>query len=111
MVSQEELIKWTESLICGVENVSEPYKDTKISDTEWIREFDPELTEFEEYIWHRDLKDRLVEVLEGDDWQFQFDNELPFFINRNNTIKIPKMVYHRIIPGKTKLRIKINEEF
>ena len=111
MVSQEELIKWTTSLICGVENVNEPYTDTKISETEWIREFNPELTESEEYVWHRDLNTRTVEILEGDDWQFQFDNELPFFINRNNIIEIPKMVYHRIIPGKTKLRIKINEEF
>jgi hypothetical protein len=111
LVSQEEFIEWTISLICGVENVNEPYTDTKISETEWIREFNPALTESEEYVWHRDLNNRVVEVLEGDDWQFQFDNKLPFFINRNNIIEIPKMAYHRIIPGKTKLRIKINEEF
>jgi hypothetical protein len=86
------------------------YIDEKLNETSWIREFDPSKPD-EDFVWHRDLKDRLVELLEGDDWQFQFDNELPFFINRNNTIKIPKMVYHRIIPGKTKLRIKINEEF
>jgi hypothetical protein len=85
------------------------YIDEKLNETSWIREFDPSKPD-EDFVWHRDLKDRLVELLEGDDWQFQFDNELPFFINRNN-IKIPKMVYHRIIPGKTKLRIKINEEF
>lgn len=90
--------------------MTEPYKDTRLSDTSWIREFDPEITESEEYVWHRDLNNRTVELLDGVDWQFQFDNELPFFINRNNTIHIPKMVYHRIIPGQTKLRIKINEE-
>ena len=86
------------------------YIDEKLSDTSWIREFDPEITESEEYVWHRDLNDRDVEILEGTDWKFQFDNELPFFINSNNTIHIPKMVYHRLIPGKSKLRIKINEE-
>jgi hypothetical protein len=86
------------------------YIDEKLSDTSWIREFDPEITESEEYVWHRDLNDREVEVLEGEGWKFQFDNDLPFFINRNNSIQVPKMVYHRIIPGKTKLRIKINEK-
>lgn len=87
------------------------YIDEKLSETSWIREFDPEITESEEYVWHRDLNNRVVEVLEGDGWKFQFDNDLPFFINSNNTFSVPKMVYHRIIPGKTKLRIKINEEF
>ena len=86
------------------------YIDEKLSDTSWIREFDPEITESEEYVWHRDLNDREVKVLEGEGWKFQFDNDLPFFINRNNSIQVPKMVYHRIIPGKTKLRIKINEK-
>lgn len=85
------------------------YIDEKLSDTSWIREFDPEITESEEYVWHRDLNNRDVEVLEGEGWKFQFDNDLPFFINRNNTIHIPKLIYHRLIPGKTKLRIKINE--
>ena len=86
------------------------YVDERLSDTSWIREFDPN-TPDEDFVWHRDLNDRTVEVLEGSDWQLQFDNELPFFINNGDTIKIHKMVFHRIIPGKTKLRIKINEEF
>lgn len=86
------------------------YIDKKLSETSWIREFDPLITESEEYVWHRDYNDRMVEVLEGDDWKLQFDDELPFFINRNNTIHIPKMIYHRLIPGKSKLRIQINEE-
>lgn len=91
--------------------MDKPYTDTRLSDTEWIREFDSSVSNSEEYVWHRDLNDRTVEVLEGDGWQFQFDNELPFFINSTNIFKVPKMVYHRIIPGNTKLRIKINEEF
>ena len=87
-----------------------PYVDEKLSEGCWIREFDPTMTESEEYVWHRDKNDRVVEVLEGYGWKFQFDNELPFFINKNNSVKVPKMIYHRIIPGKTKLRIKINED-
>lgn len=87
------------------------YIDERIDEKSWIREFDPSVTESEEYVWHRDYNDRRVEILEGDGWQFQFDNELPIFINKNEELFIPKMVYHRIIPGKNKLRIKINEEF
>lgn len=88
-----------------------PYIDEKLSEQSWIRTFDPSVTENEEYVWHRDHSDRVVEVLEGKGWKFQFDNELPFDINSGDSITIPKMVYHRIIPSKTKLRIKINEEF
>lgn len=87
-----------------------PYTDEKLSNNSWIRTFDPLITESEEYVWHRDLKDREIEVLEGENWMFQFDNELPMIININDKLFIPKMIYHRIIPGNKKLRIKINEE-
>lgn len=88
-----------------------PYVDEKISEKRWIRTFDPSFTESNEYVWHRDYNDRNIKVLEGNGWKFQFDNELPFDINTNEEIYIPKMVYHRIIPGSAKLRIEINEEF
>jgi hypothetical protein len=88
-----------------------PYIDEKINENSWIRTFDPSVTESEEYVWHRDYNNRRVRVLEGIGWKFQFDNELPFDINTNEEIYIPKMVYHRIIPAESKLRIKINEEF
>lgn len=88
-----------------------PYIDEKISDDEWIRTFNPSITESEEYVWHRDSEDRMVTVLEGDGWKFQFDNELPFVINKGDEIHIPKMVYHRIIPNNNRLRIRINEKF
>jgi hypothetical protein len=88
-----------------------PYLDEKLSEHCWIRTFDPTVSDNEEYVWHRDHNDREVEVLEGSDWKFQFDNELPFVINIGDKLTIPKMVYHRLIPGQTKLRIKINEEF
>lgn len=88
-----------------------PYIDEKINDDEWIRTFDPSVTESEEYVWHRDLEDRVMTVLEGDGWKFQFDNELPFFINKGEEIHISKMVYHRIIPNNNILRIRINGKF
>lgn len=89
--------------------VVKPYSDEIINDRK-VRTFDPTNTVAEDYVWHRDMKDRQIRVLEGTYWQLQFDNELPQFINIADKIFIPGMVYHRIIPGKTKLRIEINEE-
>ena len=37
------------------------------------RTFDPERDDAE-YVWHRDKEDREVEVLEGEGWQFQYEN-------------------------------------
>lgn len=88
----------------------QPYVDEKITDSSWIRTFDPTFTDSEEYVWHVDKFDREVIVLDGCGWRFQFDDEIPFDININDQILIPKMVYHRLIIGNTKLRIKINEK-
>lgn len=89
----------------------QPYIDEKISDGKWIRTFDPSVSESEEYVWHRDYEDRVFTVIDGEGWQFQFDNELPFFINKRDRIHVPKMAYHRIIPSNSKLRIQIDEKF
>jgi cupin superfamily acireductone dioxygenase involved in methionine salvage len=86
-----------------------PYIDIPISSNSWIRTFDPTLTDSEEYIWHRDEKDRNVTVLDGTGWKIQFDDKIPQMININDIIFIPKNVYHRLILGKTKLRLKIEE--
>ena len=86
-----------------------PYIDEKITDTKWMRTFDPSITESDEYIWHIDKNDRSITVIEGNDWKFQFDNELPMNININDKFIVPKMIYHRLIPGKTKLVLEIEE--
>jgi len=86
-----------------------PYIDERIDDTSWVRTFDPNVTESEEYVWHRDYYDREVIVLEGEGWQFQFDNELPKSINIGNKLFISKMIYHRLLPGDSKLKIEIRE--
>ena len=41
-----------------------------------IRTFDPTI-EDAEFVWHRDMEDREVEILEGEGWQFQLQNCLP----------------------------------
>ena len=72
----------------------------------WTREFENNTDELE---WHRDRHDRLIEVIEGSGWMFQFDNELPFIINKKSTLFIPKDTYHRLFSGAGKLKIRIKE--
>jgi hypothetical protein len=106
----ERFAQWVIDLICGVEEVeTRPYIDERLSDRTWIRTFDPNVTDSDEYVWHRDERGRIVTVLEGENWQFQFDDEIPFHINRSDVIKIPKQVYHRILVGNTPLKLKIEE--
>lgn len=73
-----------------------------------IREFDGDI-QSEELVWHRDKKNRLVEVIEGSGWKFQMDNELPIELKEGMVFEIPKEIYHRIVKGNTKLVIKIKE--
>lgn len=61
----------------------------------------------DQLVWHRDEEDRTITVLEGDGWQFQFDNQLPFDINVGDVFTIPAMVYHRILKGQNQLLINI----
>jgi len=86
-----------------------PFMDTNLSSHGWDRVFDISTSTPDEYVWHRDVNDRMIKVLDGSGWKFQFDNELPFDINKYDEFFVPKMVFHRIIPGKTSLRIRIYE--
>jgi hypothetical protein len=85
-----------------------PYIDCERVGDIWFREFDDSANEHE-LEWHRDKKDRLIEVVEGDGWMFQYDNDLPFLINSTNTLYIPKETFHRLHKGKNRLKIKIEE--
>lgn len=105
----ERLSQWMIDVLCGVEDVSKPYTDEILSNKILIRTFDPSLTESTEYVWHRDEKDRIITILDGDGWQFQIDDDIPKRINKGEIILVPKQVYHRIIIGKTPLKIKIEE--
>lgn len=73
-----------------------------------IREFSEEV-DSHELVWHRDLKDRVVIPLECNGWMFQKDNERPKEMKPYNAFTIEKDVYHRIIKGKGKLKVKIIE--
>jgi quercetin dioxygenase-like cupin family protein len=75
-------------------------------DTSNIRTFSKDVDEME-LIWHTDKEDRNIEVLKGKGWQFQRDNELPLVLKEGDRIFIPRHQVHRVIKGKTDLKIKI----
>jgi len=62
-----------------------------------------------ELVWHRDRKDRIVEILQSDGWKFQEDNKLPQTLKRGDMLVIEKETYHRVIKGNGDLVIKITE--
>jgi hypothetical protein len=71
-----------------------------------IRTFSKNVND-KELVWHRDKEDRLVESVGNTDWMIQLDNELPKPLNE--TIFIPKEVYHRVIKGNGDLTVKIKK--
>lgn len=85
-----------------------PYKNTKTSENSFIREFSSNVLD-EELVWHRDERDRNLEILEGENWYIQFDNYMPEKLIKGETYYVPKNVYHRVIKGTTHLKIHITE--
>lgn len=86
----------------------EPYTNLSITSDYIIREFDQNIDPHE-LMWHRDLQDRTVTVLEGEGWFFQLENQLPVELKQNTSIFIPRLEWHRIIKGISTLKIKIEE--
>jgi len=70
-----------------------------------IRKFSQDLDPTE-LLWHRDLKNREIKVIEGSGWKIQIDNKLPQDID---FVVIPKEVWHRVIKGENDLVIQIKE--
>lgn len=86
--------------------MSLPYKETKISDNTFIREFNQE-TDSGEFMWHRDHEDRIIESIYPTDWLIQIDDELPKKIE--GEVFIPMGVYHRLIKGTGDLKINLTK--
>ena len=84
-----------------------PYSELKTADI-ILRTFNLDVNE-DELIWHKDKRDRLVQVVSGNNWKLQIDNELPVSLVKNQKYFIPKETFHRLIKGNTKLVIKILE--
>jgi oxalate decarboxylase/phosphoglucose isomerase-like protein (cupin superfamily) len=82
-----------------------PYDET-ITENKKVRVFS-ESVNTDELKWHRDREDRLVEVIDGNGWELQFDNELPFKLKKGMSVIIPEGVYHRVIKGNGNLKVSI----
>jgi quercetin dioxygenase-like cupin family protein len=88
--------------------MTNPYINTPITQTSVIREFSSEVDPME-LVWHQDEEDRTIEILEGEGWQLQRDNELPLALQKGDIIFIPMGQIHRVIKGNTNLKIQITK--
>ncbi len=86
--------------------MTNPYTNTPITQTSVIREFSSEVDPME-LVWHQDEEDRTIEILEGEGWQLQRDNELPLALQEGDSIFIPMGQIHRVIKGNNNLKIQI----
>tara|TARA_B100001093_G_scaffold42687_1_gene36249 strand:+ start:223 stop:513 length:291 start_codon:yes stop_codon:yes gene_type:complete len=71
-----------------------------------IRWFDPHKHD-DEFVWHRDMEDREIEILEGEGWQFQIENCLPWLLTKGMVFDIKQKEYHRLIKGVTPLKCRV----
>lgn len=81
-----------------------PYSEI-ISEDFVIRNFSQDIDPIE-LMWHRDLRNREIQIIEGEDWKIQMEDELPKCMD---LITIPKLTWHRVIKGSGNLVIRIKE--
>ena len=81
-----------------------PFRQHQLGKNVFLREF-KEHVENEELIWHQDLEDREVYVVESNGWALQMDNELPKALIEGKKYFIPKMTFHRVLKGHGDLKI------
>ena len=85
-----------------------PFKEEKIKDNIFIRTFSADVDEMD-LIWHTDKENRFIKVLEGNGWQFQYDEELPFEMTDGLGFPIMKGQIHRVIKGLGPLKIELHK--
>ena len=88
--------------------VENPYIQENLNNGVFLRTFSKDVLS-EELTWHRDHNDRIVEVLDGENWEIQFENELPQSLSIGEQYVIPAYTYHRIKRGTTDLKVRIQE--
>ena len=85
-----------------------PFEEKQIDQFNFIRTFSAGVDEMD-LIWHADKENRIITVLEGNGWKFQFDEELPIEMTEGLSISILKGRLHRIIKGKGPLKINLQK--
>ena len=85
-----------------------PFKEEQIDQFNFIRTFSADVDEMD-LIWHADKENRIITVLEGNGWKFQFDEELPVEMTEGKSISFLKGKLHRVIKGKGPLKINLQK--
>ena len=85
-----------------------PFEEEQINKFTFIRTFSAGVDEMD-LIWHADKENRIITVLEGNGWKFQFDEELPIKMRKGKTISILKGRLHRVIKGNGILKINLQK--
>ena len=85
-----------------------PFEEEKIDDHIFIRTFSADVDEMD-LIWHKDKENRVIKILEGNGWKFQFDEELPIEMTEGLSISIFKGRIHRGIKGHGQLKIELQK--
>ena len=85
-----------------------PFEEEKIKDNIFIRTFSTDVDEMD-LIWHTDKENRFIKVLEGNGWQFQYDEELPFEMTEGLGFPVMKGQIHRVIKGLGPLKIELHK--
>ena len=85
-----------------------PFKEEQIDQFNFIRTFSADVDEMD-LIWHADKENRIITVLEGNGWKFQFDEELPIEMTDGLSISIFEGRIHRVIKGEGPLKIKLQK--
>ena len=87
--------------------VANPYLDKTIGEY-FQRTFKSDVDDGE-LVWHRDHEDGDVQVVEGDGWELQIDNQIPITLVTGKEYFIPKNTFHRILKGYGNLVVDIKE--
>ena len=85
-----------------------PFEEEKIDEYNFIRTFPADVDEMD-LVWHEDPENRVIEVIEGNGWKFQYDDQLPFEMIDGVEFTIIKGQIHRVIKGKGPLKIKVHK--
>lgn len=84
------------------------YIDSELSQNEFIRTFNYN-TDSDELIWHRDKRDRQIEVIQSSGWKLLVDGCYPEFLRDGEVWFIQAEKYHRLQKGEGDLILKIKE--
>ena len=95
-----------EDVVRQIKDQRRPFTEEFLDKNTVIRHFDPTADDHL-FKWHQDPQERIIEVLNENNWKFQFDNKIPQKLEINKIVKIKKGEYHRLIKGTTPLSLKI----